>query len=281
VHIRDRPLDPRPWSARIPTNGNQGQGFKKTESNSEQSPTTEKGDESTGEKSSQLDWWARISNLVMAVGTVALAVIGAIAACIAIRSLNFIRLQTAHARIAAEAARDNAKAALLGAKAIMESDRAWMLMEKISNIYLVPVEIQQGRPSSVLLEFRNAGKTPARMLAWKFGLYISDVSDRPGPSAYDVKGVVFNPIIIPQGADCPQAAMLTSNGGFIRQQELDDILRNRTKMLWLCGIIKYEDIFRPGVEHETILCRHYRVWFAGQEPFFGLAGCPTEYNKET
>jgi len=46
------------------------------------------------------------------------------------------------------------------------------------------------------------------------------------------------------------------------------------------GIFRYEDVFRPGIEHETRICHRYVTWVEGRDPFFKLDG-PLEYNKET
>lgn len=48
----------------------------------------------------EIDWWARITNVLIGVGTLALAVIGTIAACIAIRTLKAIEKQAGLQKIA-------------------------------------------------------------------------------------------------------------------------------------------------------------------------------------
>lgn len=177
-----------------------------------------------------------------------------------------------------KATRDNAEAARIGAQAVINSERAWLLWERETAVILDPIEIQT-RPATVFFDFKNYGRTVARMIAWKFGLYITDVVDGPDSSCFDVEGTRFNPTILPQGETFPNFATFM-NGQFLRRQDLDDILQHGTKMLWLCGIIRYEDALNPSVVHETKFCRRYRVWIAGQEPMFFLAG-PDECNSAT
>ncbi len=118
------------------------------------------------------------------------------------------------------------------------------------------------------------------MTAWKFGLYITEADAVPNADVYDMAGIKFNPSIIPPGEFAPQFAVLQNNGGIIKQAELNDILVNNTKRLWLCGIIRYEDTFRSKLDHETRICYQFGTWIPGRDPFFTLRG-PDEYNKTT
>jgi hypothetical protein len=59
-----------------------------------QTPNSAQGKECACRETAKTDWWARISNVAMAGGTLALAVIGAIAACLAMRTLRAIEWQT-------------------------------------------------------------------------------------------------------------------------------------------------------------------------------------------
>jgi hypothetical protein len=176
------------------------------------------------------------------------------------------------------ATKDNAKAARMGAEAVINSERAWLLWEKIDAAFMAPFEDQQTRATTVFAGFKNFGKTVAKMTAWKFGLYITAINEEPDPIAYDVSGTNFNLTVIPQGDILPQIAQLTGPHAIIRKQEIDDATINGTKILWLCGIIKYEDVLLPGIKHTTLVCRRYSMLIPGQPPDFYLEGTPDKYN---
>jgi hypothetical protein len=59
-------------------------------------------------------------------------------------------------------------------------------------------------------------------------------------------------------------------GRIITREELRDITERHTSQLWLCGILRYQDVFDPKNEHVTKICRRYYVW--GVEPMFVLDG---------
>ena len=205
--------------------------------------------------------------------TVGLLVVGLIAAYIALVTLNDIKEQTKNARTAAEAAKASADA-------VIHSERAWILMERMEREYLIPIERQTTRKATAYPVLKNFGKTIARMTAWKIELQMSDSWERPDGRAYDLTGLQFAPSIIPPGADIPQLAVLNTNGGFIRERDLREILELRTRVLWLCGVIRYEDAFKPEPIHETRFCYYYETRTEGRDPFFHLGG-PPEYNKTT
>jgi hypothetical protein len=116
-----------------------------------QSPTPEKREPCVCREVAKADWWTRISNLAMAIGTVVLALIGAIAACIAIRTLRLIGIQ-------ANAARAAARAAFMNAQAVINSERAWVDGElvKIEKIGIIRYEFK----------VTNQGNTPARIFSY-------------------------------------------------------------------------------------------------------------------
>jgi hypothetical protein len=177
------------------------------------------------------------------------------------------------------ATRDNAKAAKLSAQAVIDSERAWFLFDDA-----VPIEIHCVSPEIpqrifAFFNFKNFGKTVGKMTGLQFGLYITSRNQAPDRSVYDISEKLV-PQIIPQGDPMPQKVELKNNGGIMGYDDWNGVLRDQTKSLWLCGILKYEDIFRPGFEHETKICREYGRWIpTKKEPFFQLAG-PPEYNTQ-
>jgi biopolymer transport protein ExbD len=135
-----------------------------------QPPAPEKTNESIHIENSKTDWWARISNVLIAFGTLALAIIGAIAACIAIRSLRVIGHQATHAKTAALAAKRSADAY---EKTVRLTERADVLLDAIS---IVQPEgnpyFQDGR---VIVTFKNFGRTRANNLKSSVTLTVPDV----------------------------------------------------------------------------------------------------------
>jgi hypothetical protein len=216
------------------------------------------------------DWWSRILGLISVYANLGLLLIGAVAAFIGIATLKTLTRQT-EANVAA------ANAAYLNAQAVMKSQRAWILVEDIEREYLVPFEgqdIQQIQPSYVPFTFRNYGETIGRVIAWKFGLYITDIVDEPPAEAYDLTGLVFNPYIIPKQVEAARRVARLENGtggdGTIRKSEMDRIISKTSydKMLWLCGTLKYEDVFDPKIIHKTVFCYRFHKWLILREPFF-------------
>jgi hypothetical protein len=98
-----------------------------------QAKTANEGDESKGQHNPEADWWARITNALIALGTLALAVIGIVAACAAIRTLRAIERQTGELQESVSVARTSAAAAKASADALIASERAWV------NVELVPI----------------------------------------------------------------------------------------------------------------------------------------------
>jgi hypothetical protein len=188
----------------------------------------------------------------------------------AVWTLKAIRGQTEVAQVAADAA-------VLNAQAIIKSERPWMLFTEIAGVNLEPIEVQQIHPTVAGLNFENSGKTVAKITAWKFGLFITGLNQVPPPSVFDTSGVNFKPTVIPKDAPLPHMAYL-DDGRIIKQEELRNITERRTSDLWLCGIIRYQDVFEPENEHLTKICRRYEV--LGLQPMFVLDG-PAEYNTET
>jgi hypothetical protein len=196
------------------------------------------------------------------------------------RTLDTLIEQTRATKIAADAGKASADALIRG-------DRAWLLIDDVKPPFIVPVNNQSDptrpRASHCLYYFKNVGKTPAKLTAWKNDLYIGNSADDPPASAtssYDLGSVVFNPGMIPQGGEkqiSPEDARLDT--GFITPQELTEI-NTQNKFLWLCGILTYEDVFDERVRHETRFCYLYETRIGAAPPPWRLAG-PSEYNTAT
>jgi hypothetical protein len=96
-------------------------------------PPANEGNKSDPESARKPDWWSRIPNGITAIATLALAVIGAVAAGAAIRTLQAIERQTGELQESVSVARTNAAAAKASADALIASERAWV------NVELIPV----------------------------------------------------------------------------------------------------------------------------------------------
>lgn len=158
--------------------------------------------------------------------------------------------------------RKAAQAAKLSAEAVIAGERAWLLMKDI------------GGPSNPQKEyyacpiwFKNFGKTPARLVAVKIVLHV--MIDGQIPSDMPNPGVIV-PAMIPQDTDMPYLARSNISTAF-------DI-QDRRYSLWLCGVVRYEDIFRQKPVHETRFCYIYEDRSDGAGVSWHMAG-PPEYNQ--
>src|SRR5579864_3668753 len=171
-----------------------------------QPPTTKVSNESTDKDTLKVDWWARITNALVALGTIGLGVIGAVAARAAIRTLKVIERQTKsihHQAVqvrkqtyilneSAKAAQKSAEAALLNAQAVINSERAllvaelipmavqfenigWHRIESYGAVAMDQVEITAGHHLRHKLKLTNMGRTPAHILRYSISYSCLDV----------------------------------------------------------------------------------------------------------
>jgi hypothetical protein len=178
----------------------------------------------------------------------------------------------------------SANAAKTSADALIRGQRAWLLIDNVEQPVLVPApapgDLQQPKLLCSCFSFKNMGKTPARLVAWKSELQIGGSSDKPDTeTGFDIGSQVFCSSMIPQGEVMPEPeeARLSSP---ITALELKDIIVQKTRFLWLCGVLKYEDVFRRGVVHETRFCYLYETRLNTNIPLWRIAG-PKEYNEAT
>lgn len=248
-----------------------------------QPPTTEERNESIHNESSEPDWWSRIANVIMAIGTVALAVIGAIAACIAIKTLRYIGVQTKHAGIAAEAARD-------GVQAILDSERPWLLLPwgdetlQIKEPYLIPAEdvpAKDLRLSHCMFFLKNYGKSPAIVVEELVELQVSESAVLiPDVSVYERSGTRSDFVFAQGAAILTEAPLKPVN--LVTPEQYRDIFVNKSRFVWLCGYFKYTDTFNRTnpVIYETRLCFLWETRLNSPKPFWTMAG-PPKHNRAT
>ncbi|HTR46382.1 MAG TPA: hypothetical protein VMM16_03210 [Verrucomicrobiae bacterium] len=242
-----------------------------------QTPAAEKSDKCICSVVAETDWLSRISNVAMSIGTLALAVIGAVTACIAIRTLRYIACQTQTGTVTARAARDNAQA-------VINSERAWMVGLKVDTKFDKPPK--QNENAVYFCKITNAGKTPSRIL--EVGMTFRRTENLhlvpPDPMTTYQKGEIFpfNKIVVPPNDHIPMYAALFPPLG---EGEYSSF-RNGKLLLYGYGYVKYLDVFSKDDRdfRETRFCHYYSIPTPNEPLAEGFRPCieaPTEYHKAT
>jgi hypothetical protein len=187
--------------------------------------------------------------------------------------LGFIYWQTKIAARAASAARDNADA-------VIRSERAWLFVDarKIEKPRLL-TEKQSPLATHCIFQIKNWGKTPGIVVTERAQLQISVSADMPPDlGIYKARFERKNPAPFPQGDAIDVEANLASQG-WISQIDVDGIAA-KNRFLWLCGFIRYRDIFERenGTGHETQFCYLWETR-GSYEPFWRTT--PNDLNKAT
>jgi hypothetical protein len=220
-------------------------------------------------------WWS----VVYVIATVALVLVGAIGIWFARRTLRAVEEQSRAAVIGATAAN-------LNAQAVINSERAWILIDRgeladrIQEPYLVDSTkfAMVERMSHCIFFLKNFGKTPGRMTMLACELQIGNGRDRPpSTQVYETTGD-FPPLMLAPGE--PRAIEARGLVGF-NDINISRLNNNRNPaFLWLCGVIKYEDVFNGVASgHKTNFCFLWETFMSGK-PFWRWAG-PNEYNEAT
>jgi hypothetical protein len=173
---------------------------------------------------------------------------------------------------------------------IITSERAWLLPdgEKIGMPFLRPVEHQgpQKTPVHCGIALKNCGKTPASAIDWQFELQLGDSAE--APPSFDIYKRKppkdrLTPFPIGQDSHGNVSAVLMPQE-HISASEMTDIWDGK-KVLWLCGIARYHDVFkqkrwirRKPEEHYTFVCLRYICAPNGANGQWILGG-PSGYNK--
>jgi hypothetical protein len=184
-------------------------------------------------------------------------------------------------------------AAKLSADAVMRSERAWLLLngEDIGKPVLIPYDSLDNPPrlpAYCMVSLRNCGKTPAFAIDWEFELLIGPSQEAP-PSLeiYEKEPPAERPMPFPVGPGWPgHAEARLKPGWFISSAELNEI-KTGGKFLWLCGVARYEDVFkrarilkRKAERHETLVCLRYETRTNAPDGYWVLGG-PRKYNNAT
>jgi hypothetical protein len=178
-----------------------------------------------------------------------------------------------------------ADAAYLNAQAVINAERPWLLIpvaEEFSEIK-DPILPDAGdmRVASVSFNLKNFGKSPARIIEQKIGLFIGEDSESvPNTYAYDSRGSLQEDYTFPQGAVIRTEATLEP-GGYISLQGRAEVLASR-RFLWLCGYCKYRAAsdLGEGLVYESRFCYLWINNSTRPKPFWIMRG-PREYNRAT
>jgi hypothetical protein len=187
-----------------------------------------------------------------------------------------------------------ASAARISAKAVMLSERAWLLPngDKIGPPYLHPVEQQgpQKTPVHCTMALKNNGNTPASAIDWQFELQLGNSAE--SPPSFDVykqkppkDRLTSFPFPIAQDGEGRATAVLTPQEHISASDQTD--IWDGKQVLWLCGIARYYDVFRKKrwfkrrpEEHLTFVCLRY-ICAPGGANGQWLIGGPSKYNNAT
>ena len=184
-------------------------------------------------------------------------------------------------------------AANSSAQAIIRSERAWLLPdgEKIGMPILRPIEQQpqpQKTPAQCKIALKNSGNTPASAIDLQFELQLGDSTKEPPSFDIYTRKAAKDPLTpFPIGQDDHgyTVAFLTTQE-YISDADQEDIW-NGKRILWLCGIARYHDVFRQKrlfrrkpEEHLTFICLRYISASDGTNGQWFLGG-PSGYNRAT
>lgn len=218
-----------------------------TTTQKQQSPPPEERNETIHSDNPDTDWWAIFAEVVAAIATVALAVVGAIAACAAIKTLRAIQhqglimiRQTRVLQRQTKATEDNAKAAKILAQIAAETERPKLMLHHIgmSDTHgMASLEAVLQYPA-VDIAVKNFGKTEAFLVS---------------QSVDFICGVELpdEPIYGHRTEWPPETVVEYGKTQFIGTYRPDDLIPpndieaiiDRTKALWIYGYVLYRDYF--------------------------------------
>jgi len=212
-----------------------------------------------------------------------LAVIGICGVFVAVSTLKKIERQTKATEDAATAAKDSAEAARLNAQAVINSERAWIVIKSTMDGY-VPNAADTFEYKWVI---RNTGNTPARIMETqcRYDLVRAIVLTSLPPEPQYPAPIVLNGFLLPPGDSADYLTYLVSSSTSevvtrLEEGELNTI-RSGIYNLRVFGYVKYLDAFEK--ERESRFCEYY-VWPSDRRGYIGfrpLLGIPADYTKHT
>lgn len=201
----------------------------------------------------------------MLVCTIILTLVGIVGTCAAIKTLKQIKRQAdtlvehaEHFDNLASAAATNAVAAKASADALMNSDRAWLLVDMVeTKLTFLEAQWVAGCPSPIYFTYRirNYGKTPAQIYSIMTRYDLDTSRDTPPRTdIYHAYTPEHYPWILPPGRKHIGSQHL--NGAWLTGQQFNEV-KNRAAFLWAYGVIFYRDVY--GRDLHTRFCYRYEV----------------------
>ena len=190
-----------------------------------------------------------------------------------------IGYQAVQTKVAAQAAR-------LNARALMNAERAWM---SVAPVQLNPAfgAGDANNPQyrlAVGMNISNTGRTPARILRSTL-LYAWTDNSWPLP---------FTPVYLPEEITIHSGLLLMPNSqpiahiAFLKPfdvltVEQVEAVKDRKAFVYAYGFVEYRDVFDEKVVHETRFCYVYNFPQPGEPQFLKglMPGGPEGYNKAT
>jgi hypothetical protein len=160
-----------------------------------------------------------------------------------------------------------ARAAKLNAQAVIDSERAWLMLRPLDPkgkdfwpIVRKNAVSANPEPTQVVVRFRNYGRTPAWLIESAFKLVKSEMDESRFPFDYQ------EPVALPDGEPIRTNGTATSvvvqleaNPPYLTVDDMVSIKENRT-FLYLYGFLRYRDVFSEQRKElrETYFSFRYR-----------------------
>jgi len=204
-----------------------------------------------------------------------LVILGYVGILMALCLLKKIDRQTGYAETAAEAAAASSHAALMNAQAILNAERAWIL---------ISVEPSPSAENSFTVMATNRGRTPAKIIdmAERTRLAIDEEHLPNAPEYTDEKRVApYTPIILLPGESAAIKPFCRNDvRSLCDSEERYRRIETWEEKIFLYGKIIYRDLTAPldSQAHETNWC----CWYIHGRQNSGLViSGPPEYNTHT
>ena len=166
---------------------------------------------------------------------------------------------------------------------MVASERAWILIhtEGTQLPTLIPIDGPSSTPgehpfAQCMVSLKNFGRTPAHVSVGEFEMKLGDSNTTPPSSSiYETVAEPRRYTIGPK-EQWPIQALLKPQI-FINLDNMKE-LKKRGKFLWMCGVIRYSDVFEGRTTtHETRVCLLYDP---NSKPIWVVSG-PPQYNLTT
>jgi len=161
-----------------------------------------------------------------------------------------------------------AAAATLNAQAVIDAERAWLLVDEVQ---FSPVQEPLLSPTPrFTYRIQNFGKTPGIIMGCKAEFQVGGDMNTPKDLTFvnlagtEVESEIH---IVPQGESVPRRSKFWDN--YLLAQGERDKIYSRDSFLWACGCVHYKDVF--GRRHRTPFCY---IYIASEKKFYpgGLLG---------